>query len=1109
MATDTHDGGSIRDLYVEFSKASKVLQDDEDFLAAKLAETLKQFLRDKALACVKNAGAEPVLFCYSADETALLCQHVASGSSSGLTVVRKGKVLASLLMQVGWLKTRSAAGKGTMTFLRSDPVHLSTGKSSWKVYGASCKFFPMLRSTGFRGIVIFHLVADRALHTALARKLASRAKAFYDPRFGPDLGDEATLLEKTEIFLSLGCAAHDCQNALKWALAPAAQGDTLHDIHILVESLRNSFAILQARLHTFLLKYLRFRSVGSTDPQPVLLFWQALGAEPHALDLLCELDPWWEDDYLWVNKELADDPAMLEKVTTAILYQFKWRKFVESRFCTVGSCCRALLGSLAVGLPQLVRITRDDPTTTDYHLHGFARLNSQLLEYVAIAGLGSYAPDAVLLEVLDDDRLSMRPEAVQAAFTEEVQWLVDLPLFTTSRLAKIVGGECSSATIKHSIVLAAHLAGAYLHNKLFSVLNSKPWSLLRGDLDANLDELGESTDDIYDEATLKLRDLVRLGYNRGRLKDALFLMQGVPWSSISVEQAHGSCAVLHRLHPLYGPDMICKRGLIHQCRHLFQTSPEEKRAQRLAAQTAALAAKQPQKTSGRHAFFAQLMQHAKEHSGASSVPLAVRQAVMQQHGQMFSGLTPQEKAQLDLVAQATAQERRANLAADSQQLKDSLEIYKARADEERKQVGLKNVGTLARFDEADWAALATLFNSQAFSWSRVKVLRAAAMAPPQEPPPEAKEALGEFASLQGPSTMRPWWLPKMVWNRQHFECCVLLTQCQEGAKAYLVLYCLQSPYQASFVGCTYTEAAVPSLASVMQTGMDAAVQSFWRHTLGINEGCYTTEANLEFSGEGPICVLPECKVLGGSVVSDAEAVLLTEFMDKLPDAKAVGRASSSSTKPNKATMDALVLKHPWLANEVTGDRAPIKRAQSSTAYETEVVADDSDDDTKPDADSVVDGVWASLSDVRALWSSETPVLPDGFYTLITGGAWSVKHKGTAADRVQALARAGCHKDWCKQYSLNMMASWSFQLYGAAAANAMAVEWCRKLQYYFDIWMEQGSSNYQYTEADIKGYKPTTAWLDFETDVPLKGKLWDRVSAILAMRPSTGASSSNA
>eukprot|EP00974_Lingulodinium_polyedra_P053362 5126134-Lingulodinium_polyedra.AAC.1 len=41
-------------------------------------------------------------------------------------------------------------------------------------------------------------------------------------------------------------------------------------------------------------------------------------------------------------------------------------------------------------------------------------------------------------------------------------------------------------------------------------------------------------------------------------------MAHAPWSTATVEQQHGSCAVIHRFHPEYSMEMLVVRaGLLH------------------------------------------------------------------------------------------------------------------------------------------------------------------------------------------------------------------------------------------------------------------------------------------------------------------------------------------------------------------------------------------------------------------------------------------------------------------------------------------------------------------------------------------------------------------
>ena len=64
-----------------------------------------------------------------------------------------------------------------------------------------------------------HIVADRAVFSALLRMFKQRRNVFNAAGLGPDLGDEGPLLELTEFVVGVGRAAHDITNGLKWGLS--------------------------------------------------------------------------------------------------------------------------------------------------------------------------------------------------------------------------------------------------------------------------------------------------------------------------------------------------------------------------------------------------------------------------------------------------------------------------------------------------------------------------------------------------------------------------------------------------------------------------------------------------------------------------------------------------------------------------------------------------------------------------------------------------------------------------------------------------------------------------------------------------------------------------
>ena len=127
------------------------------------------------------------------------------------------------------------------------------------------------------------------------------------------------------------------------------------------------------------------------------------------LDLVVEVNPVWRAGNLWANGLLQADPSCFAKVYTVVLYMFRWRKFSESRWATIGPACRAVLCSLAIGLDHLVGRTRADAKNSDYHLHGYARMSAPIKQFMIVSGVVSCVADAMLQEIMRGDRLARRP----------------------------------------------------------------------------------------------------------------------------------------------------------------------------------------------------------------------------------------------------------------------------------------------------------------------------------------------------------------------------------------------------------------------------------------------------------------------------------------------------------------------------------------------------------------------------------------------------------------------------------------------------------------------------------------------------------------------------
>ena len=93
------ESSQLRDLYLHYGRVATVVSSAEEHDVYKLVEILKWHLRDKCDVLVKECKDQPLLCCYTADATSLLCRADASAASGARMAMRRGKVLEELLMQ--------------------------------------------------------------------------------------------------------------------------------------------------------------------------------------------------------------------------------------------------------------------------------------------------------------------------------------------------------------------------------------------------------------------------------------------------------------------------------------------------------------------------------------------------------------------------------------------------------------------------------------------------------------------------------------------------------------------------------------------------------------------------------------------------------------------------------------------------------------------------------------------------------------------------------------------------------------------------------------------------------------------------------------------------
>ena len=182
-----------------------------------------------------------------------------------------------------------------------------------------------------------------------------------------------------------------------------------------------------------------------------------------------------------------------------------------TRWLTVGLSSRALVRSLCLGIDDLVRFVRENQKVSEYHAHGWDRFGEDEFRYIMIVALGSYPCEAWLSEIVVDDRLGARAEELQLLIEDELAYLHGISQVSWERLSSL-SESWSWHQLRHRVLICGQSSSAYLNDKRLKHALGRPWSLCRGDIHSNLEQLRVMTfEEGTDKTTKKIKALLEMG----------------------------------------------------------------------------------------------------------------------------------------------------------------------------------------------------------------------------------------------------------------------------------------------------------------------------------------------------------------------------------------------------------------------------------------------------------------------------------------------------------------------------------------------------------------------------------------------------------------------
>ena len=253
--------------------------------------------------------------------------------------------------------------------------------------------------------------------------------------------------------------------------------------------------------------------------------------------------------------------------------------------------------------------------------------------------------------------------------------------------------------------------------------------------------------------------------------DIVSLMCQVEFTTVPVEQAHGSVSAVHRYHPSLGEQLLCLRGHAHQLRSLWLAA----RGSTSANTPMASRSCQHNHITGRNIFFKELVASKSWH-GLLHVDQAEKESLMSLHVSMWQVMPQSQKRHY----MAEARRLRNNLTKDHAEQDRSSALLatlcRQRAEEvERNEQGLSLLRR-NRLSEDDVETLAERLRANTSQVGVAKKWLAMFVTSPEPPSVTMQNAVSIFSGAVTDDhsiTRVPHWWKLVCRNRASFAHCII------------------------------------------------------------------------------------------------------------------------------------------------------------------------------------------------------------------------------------------------------------------------------------------------------------------------------------------------
>ena len=217
---------------------------------------------------------------------------------------------------------------------------------------------------------------------------------------------------------------HSSHNSFKLAVK-----DGLQDVHTMkqmwgvIEGLRTCYTTLMEYALPWVASCLCFRDSDMTNAYHM---WSMLCMDNDIAEELTVLQLRCLDGKIFVAQEFENELGIVDRVVAVLKVCFRWRKWTDSRWLSIGDTSRSLLTSLIFGVAGLIQFALASGHSA-YYLAAAKSMSEDIKRLAVNCAIVSFVADAVLGVLLTDDRLPVMIDCIDEEMNSEAEFVLSIP----------------------------------------------------------------------------------------------------------------------------------------------------------------------------------------------------------------------------------------------------------------------------------------------------------------------------------------------------------------------------------------------------------------------------------------------------------------------------------------------------------------------------------------------------------------------------------------------------------------------------------------------------------------------------------------------------------